>query len=327
MEWLSRLASDQLNFVAAIRFAFEEDPVSLTGVQLTVLLGEFWIRRAEYWSEARTLFAEALVLLSDQTTSIRADVLCCLGKLAWLMANYEAARSYFGECLPLATSHHRIDLLIQCHSFLGPLAQIDGRTDDAQTHCLTAVNLASNANDQGLMAMALHFDTFLLFQRGDLVKAAHQAKQVLTMLRDQSDTWFVTHVLVAVGMIEARQLGIEAGLPWFRECYGMCRDTADERGIFWALEALAASYVAMGNLNEIAVQLLGRSDVIREQTGTRLNYTQEARHDEIVRIAAERLGAERFTQLRVAGRSLSLVDLNSLVYNPISDKGRGQNGT
>jgi predicted ATPase/class 3 adenylate cyclase len=302
LAWLERLAAEQDNLRAALRWSLD-DGAAAAGLRLAVALDQFWFLR-RHVAEGRAWLAELLAAPGAAARDApRARALVAAGRLAMLAGDAPQGRALLGEGLTLAraageaavaalalaslgwVSRARGDYaaarplfeealaifrrlgdrwgVAEMLSSLGRLTHWQGDSAAAHALCEEALATGRRLGDRREIAQALEGLGEVASTTGDPAAARGLLDESLAGFRELGDQTGVASVQILLGRLALCGGGTVAGRDWFAA--GL--RAAQEADYLWrlveALEGLAATAVAEGRLAR-ALRLAGAAAALRE---------------------------------------------------------------
>ena len=158
-----------------------------------------------------------------------------------------------------------------------------------------------------------------LREEGDLDQAMAVTREGLELSREVGDKRTAAMALFILGsLIQHHETDVRAIDPLL-EGLALYRQIGDRLGMAWCLEALAGPAIVVG-WPEVAVQVLGAAEALREQVGVPLQPAERPAYQRHVAASRDAVpGSEEFSQAWAIGRTLNLdavvaltADLNAM---------------
>lgn len=251
--WLDLLELEHANLRAALTWAIESRNTEWA-LRLGAALSWFWYVRG-YSSEGRRWLdriVQGVVPAEMQAHTVHlARALYAAGHLALFQGDFAGARERLQSSVELWRSlvaqhdrenrfHHG---LITALVFLCLTAQYQGDMDALATIQDEYAMRSTNVDDARMRAMLLfNQGRGALLQYGDHQAARPYLEQSLALLRPLGDIWYITLVVIDLGLVAVYQEDFHAAQAWYDEGLALARALKDR-----ALEA-----AALNNLGEVA---------------------------------------------------------------------------
>jgi predicted ATPase/class 3 adenylate cyclase len=344
-QWLQRLNDEHENLRAAFEWCLAAAGSS-GGLRLCGALRQFWWMRGHI-AEGREWCARALAQAgSEELTQERANVLSAAGGLAYLQADYPAAKARHEESLAIRRELGDQRGIATSLSNLGVVATGQGNFASARAlfeESLTILrqlgdpwgiaialgNLGSAANEAGDypaaksrheeslaikrklgnragIAKTLESLATLAHAQGDCPTAKALHVESLVIMRELGDRLQIAHTLTNLGAVACDQGEFLSAWELFTESLVNLRELGDRRYIAFALEGLAAVAATLDSPCH-AARIWGAAERLRAEIGSPLAPGAKARYDRLVAAARAALGDDAaFSQAWQEGRALTL---------------------
>ena len=356
LAWLERLDSDNDNLRAALDWATENGEAEL-GLRGAAGLWRFWQTRSLN-GEGRERLERLLELdASELPPTVLADGLAAAGRLAFIVGDFEPARRYLAQSLPVHREAAATPWKAMTLAILGliALAQNDG---PALPLIEEGVGLARATRDWWTQSVNLSALGEVLRARGELGKARLAFEESLRAGRECGDIRNIGRCLSLLGLValaqhdhgRARRL-FEEGLAVQQECrdaWNMSRtfanlglvareagdrteatrrfgdalslqvETNDREGIATSLSLLAELALSDGRAKR-AIRLVSAAQVLRDEVGV-FPMNQLHRGEIDIEPLRAHLGEDAFEEAWAGGRSLML---DEIVAYALKDDGGG----
>jgi predicted ATPase/class 3 adenylate cyclase len=337
--WLDRLEREFDNLGAALDWLLASGRAE-DALRATAALTRFW-RAHGHVSEARRWLAVGLDLAGDTSTDVRADALWAAARQATAQSDWDAAVPMLEEALALFRAETRRRETIFALSELGFIALRRGNSDRAASLCDEALGLARDLGDpraiSGVLAIlidvartreehegALEYakeavelrralgDPLLIadatyhlgvaaFDAGDAERAEAAFEETLELARALGDALYTAASLCMLGTIGLLREDLEKVLARLEESLAIYAVLSDDRSTAECVCALGG-YAAATRHAEQAARLWGAADRLRGDSP--LEYAEPAIEARFRPDLLEKLGEERFAELRAEGRQL-----------------------
>jgi len=157
---------------------------------------------------------------------------------------------------------------------------------------------------------------------GDIGEAERLLSEATGMLR-HAGPWFLTPVLNVRAILAVRRGNADEAIALTRESLTRIRDLNDKFAFVYALVALAAA-ATLKRDDAWAARILGALDAVTERTGATVvdHWVKDVR-EQAERDVRARLGPDRWSRARAAGRQTSLDSLLRSIDSTLPSRGRG----
>ena len=338
--WLGRLEREIDNLTAALDWLLSSGRAE-DALLATSALSRFW-RGHGHATEARRLLAIGLALADDAPVDVRADALWAAARQATAQSDWEAALPLLEEALVLFRMQDRRREIVFTLSELGFIALRRDDSRRAAALCGEALVLARDLGDPRAISGVLAILTDVARTQGDHRRALAFAEEALTLRLALGDPLVITDSTYRVGVAAFGADELERAVEAFEETLALARslgdslytaaalcmlgtigllrgdhlsqvparlneslaiytDLADDRSTAECLCALGGYAAATGHAEE-AARLWGAADRLRGDSP--LEYGEPAIEARFRPDLLERLGAERFAELRAEGHRL-----------------------
>jgi len=317
-EWVARLASDQDNLRAALRWAHEDPNGADAELGLASGLWRFWEVRGDL-AEGSEWLERALSRLGGEVSVRRASALTGAGVLAAHRGDYAAAAAFHEASLLLNRELERPLAVAAACSNLASIASEQGDLERARTLYAEAITLAREGGDpQGAAfsqinladltarvgeeaeADRLYAETIDTFERsgdqwgvahastrmavaarrrGDFETASRRYGDALVIHRQTGDRHAEARVLASLGDVAAQEGSVERAESLYQESLSLRDDLGDRVGVATVLERLAG---VADDRPARAAFLLGAAGAIRESVGAPLSAAALAQVDQFL---------------------------------------------
>ncbi len=346
VSWLERLDAEHDNLRAALESATERGEAE-TGLRIGAALWRFWQVRG-LLGEGRERLERLLALEAPDTpAAVRAHGLACTGRLAFMQGDYDSARRYIEESLPVERELGDGTALTMCLTLLGMIAQVQGEAEAASRLLEQAVRAARTSRDWWAQSQALRGLGELVRAAGDprrarlvyeeCLRAAREVgdwrgialtlvnlglislalhehdraqalfEEALPVYKELGDTWGLSRTFGHLGVIAQRRGDHAAARRLFGEALTIQAETDDRPGIGSTLELLASLAAAEGRPRR-ATRLYAAADLLREATPAHPMGSSQGGEVDVAALRAA-LGEEAFAEAWSKGRSLLLHEL------------------
>lgn len=302
--WFDRLETEYDNLRAALTWASSVvgDPDS--GLQLAGALWRFWYVRAHF-SEGRSWLAMMLAGEAGGRSPVRAHALSGMGSLAWLQADFAAAKALHTESLAIFRELGDREGVARSLANLGNVAH--GECDYAASRALLEESLVirRELSDRPRLADTLNNLGTLAYDRGDYVAARALYGECLAIRREFGDRWNIAISLNNLGGVADSLADYAAARPLYEESLAIFRELGDRWGIPSVLSNLGELANGVGDY-ATARTFYAESLAIRRESGDRRGIATQLNH--LARIALALLDLDQ----AIAQTDESLVILREL---------------
>lgn len=349
VQWMERLDRDLDN----LRQALHHSILPEERLSMSTSLWRFWHTRG-YLEEGRRWLEEALKHAPDASPEVRVRGLNGATALAWSQGDYEVARSFMDEALPLARQKGDKRLLAQILHNMGNILIPQGKYREARSfyeeslalrHELGDIhNVIATLNNLGVvahnmgdfeLARSLYQNSLeLLVKGGDVwnqtsawiglgnvaksegryAEARSYYEQSLTVAQEMGDKDCIAGMLGNLGQLALYEGNVEEALRFQEESLLISREMGDKHGIALALESIAEVNRVEGKA-ELAAQIWGCMEVFRENMGSLIPACDIQEYNKAVDATREALGEEGFRIAWDKGRGMSMEQVMQLVFS------------
>ncbi|MBV9338362.1 MAG: tetratricopeptide repeat protein [Solirubrobacterales bacterium] len=343
VKWLERLEADHDNVTEALAW-LEAESIE-EAARLAALLWPFWYRRG-FYGEARMWFEQILSRAGELSAARRADIRLRAGSVAFLQCDYTEAAEHLRAALEIvgplgdqrataialqrlgsiAREQARYDEASALHErslatwrelghaegvaasqdYLGFVEWLRGNTEAAEAACAAALGEFTRVGNRQLGATALVNLGACALYRGDLSLAHERLERALADARavgfQEGIAWSLHELAIATRRM--RRPVSEYG-PMLREALLVHQQLGDRWRLASVLEEIAGA-VLVRHDPELAGEVLGAAEALRERLGTPIPPVEAPDRDAAVAQLARKLGAPRFDSARTEGRTRSL---------------------
>jgi predicted ATPase/class 3 adenylate cyclase len=337
--WLDRLEREFDNIGAALDWLLASGRAE-DGLRATAALTRFW-RAHGHVSEARRWLEVGLDLAGDMSPDVRADALWAAARQATAQSDWDAARPMLEEALGFFRTRDRRRETIFALSELGFIALRRGESERAAALCDEALGLARDLGDaratSGVLAilidvartrgeheralayaketvelrralgdpLAIADATYHLgvaaFGADDRKRAEAAFEETLALAQALGDSLYTAASLCMLGTIGLLRDDLENVLARLDQSLAIYAVLADDRSTAECVCALGGYEAASGHFEQ-AARLWGAADRLRG--GSPLEYAEPAIEARFLPDLLQKLGEERFAELRAEGRQL-----------------------
>ena len=356
LRWLERLELEHDNVIEALTWLHAESIEE--AARLASLLWPFWYRRG-FYREGRMWFEQMLESAEDLSESRRADIQLKAGSVAFLQCDYAEASQHLEAALDTVRrlgDQHATALALQR---LGSIAREQGRYDDARElherslvtwrelgHALgiagsqdylgflewlrgnpDATEEASGAalaeyervgNLQGSVAARVNLGASALY-RDDLPLARERLEHALVSARTGGFQEGIAWSLNELAIVTRRmRRPVSEYAPMLLEALLVHQRLGDRWRVASVLEEIAGG-VLVRHDPELAAEVLGAAEALREQLGTPIPPAEAPDRAAALTQLGRKLGAAKLEAAQAAGRSGSLDHVIDRAVEAIDD--------
>jgi predicted ATPase len=256
--------------------------------------------------QARAALDEALRLArrAGDTWQI-SQILSHVGNLARIDCRYADARALFGEQLQLARDLGSKSAAALALNGLGWVARDEGDFQQAKEAYQEGLALAYETGNKVRMAGMLYGMGVIAWREGDLPKARALLEESLALRLEVGNLQWIVWARYALGDVARSEGDWAAARQAYREALELVRQTGLKSEAAHMLERLGAVAVTQGR-PELAAQILGGADILREEVDCTLPPLDQADHDRDVAVVRGKLGPAAFDKAWSAGRAMTL---------------------
>jgi tetratricopeptide (TPR) repeat protein len=339
---LAQLEIEHDNLAEAMTAALASQ--SEDALRLACALGEFWEVRG-HWREGRAAI-EAALQLETEETQLRSKALGAGGQLAFLQADYDAARALHGEALRFRSATGDRAATAASLASLGMVAEARGDFESARE--LYGQSLASSrelGDDKGVAtqlanlgnvaeylgdyetAQTLHEQSlaqqrafgdeqgvatsmlnlgYVMNYRGD-ARGRDMLEQALTRFRDVGDRYGASRALNLLAIRSWFEGDGAAARSQGEEAMRLRQEIGDKLGVAVSLESLGGLAAFQGH-GIYAGRLFGAAERLREAIGSPVTPSDQVLMDWARSDARKAVGDDAFAAAVEAGKQLPLED-------------------
>ena len=310
--WFDRLQTDHDNVRAALGNSLELGPADVA-LRLTGAVWIFWLTRG-FWTEGRRWLDATLAAGPASNPDLRVDPLWGAGLLAVWQGDIERAGSTANELLALAaeTASTRARAIGVHVAALVASHQADWDRA-AQLHEESA-QLARELGDSWLLSVAVNNLGDVALNRGEYERALELFEESLAIGRERHDQDRFARAFSNLGFTTLMLGDVRRARSLLRDSLVAAREIGLVEGYIQGLVGLGASYARDDPAR--AARLIGRADVLREETGSGLQQFENRVQDETEAELRTRLGEDAFAAVYAEGRAPALEDALALALHP-----------
>jgi predicted ATPase/transcriptional regulator with XRE-family HTH domain len=263
--WLSRLAAEQANFNAALKWAQSADENGgLIGLRLSGALWRFWWMHS-HLSEGRcwlTYFIAAPV--GNHAEPYRAKALHGAGVLAYHQADYDEARALFESSLAIYRTTADLRGAAYALNSLGVVASYQGQYARAAEFHADALQVRQQLDDQRGVAISLNNLALIAHYQEDYARAIELFQQSIALFEVLGDVRVKSAVLSNLGRALTGQGEYSQARMCLRRSLSMVWELGNREDSIESIEGLAGVAGATGEAVRGAM-LLGATEALREK--------------------------------------------------------------
>jgi non-specific serine/threonine protein kinase len=303
-QWLARLASEQGNLRAALRYGIEMKETAAS-LRLAGALFWFWFHRGD-WSEGRGWMAE-VIAGSETRDRHLAKALFGQGVLAWAQGDAAAARSSLEESVAIWREEEDRLGLAYALEFLG--VELLRQNEHAQARALAEESIAlfrQNIDRFGLASSLASLGVVAQAQ-ADYRPARSFLEESAALFREAGDNWGLALPLRNLGIVALREGDYDRAVALLKESLIILRELGEKWFISRSLETLAVVLALQGDC-ERAARMFGAGEALREAIGA--SVLPFYRNDYERGLAAIRAGLsdEALAVAWAAGRKMTMAE-------------------
>jgi predicted ATPase/transcriptional regulator with XRE-family HTH domain len=302
-EWLERMESELGNLRRALESLHHPNAQPDPALRAVSALAWFWEARG-YAGEGREWLKQALSIDAGAPVN-RMKALSAAGWFAHIQQDSPEAREHLGVAIELARELGERWWEAWLFHLLGRVAYFDGDPETAEYYASNCLKIAWELGDRWLEAWAEHLFALARFISDDLDAARqhHQRSlEIRTVIGYPEGVCLNTGLL---GVIALREGDHRTAYQFFRDALTVSRQI----GARWLIINWIANIVLIaakeGSPDQAAL-LAGAVDSMSDLTGAYPIPISESSLRQGRELAREHLGVERFDQLFLEGRRLTL---------------------
>ena len=341
-EWVARLAADQDNLRAALRWAHEDPNGTEAELTLASSLWRFWEVRGDL-EEGSSWLERALERLGGEVTARRAAALTGAGVLAAHRGDYARAAAFHEASLAIqreigdpravaAACNNVASVAIERSDFerarvlymeardltrelgepawtgytlinLADLTARMGETDEAARLFSESIGLFEETGDQWGVAHASSRLALAARRSGDLDTARERFEAALAVHRSFGDRHAEARILANLADVAADGGDLAEAERLYQESLALRTELGDRVGMASVIERLAG---VAEDRPERAAALIGGAAALREAIGAPLSTAGVARVDQFLAGLHRAIGERPVEEAVAAGRSATL---------------------
>jgi predicted ATPase len=309
--WFDRLEAEHDNVRAALGDALEHGHADLA-LRLGGAVWLFWLTRG-YLSEGRRWLESALAGSTGSDPRLRFDPLWGAGLLAVWQGDLERGGAAADELLALGAQTDFIRARAVGVQIAGLVATKRGDWDHAAQLYAEAAQLARELGDPWLLSIAVLNLGYVALNRGEYERALELSEESLATGRERQNQDLITRAFVNLGLAALMLGDVQRARSLLRDALIAAREIGLVDGLIGGFVGLGAAYA--GEDPALAARLIGRADVLCEETASDLQFEDRVRDETEVELRA-RLGEDAYAAVYAEGRALALEDALALALRP-----------
>lgn len=299
-EWQGRLEEEHDNLRSALQWSLKHEPES--GLRLAGALWRFWFIHGHY-TEGRRWLEAALSKATRAANGSRAKALYGAGNMAYTLADLEASRRLYRECLEVSREARDRVYEAQALNGLGTVARFQGDVPSARTLYEECLSISRRLGDARLIGLALGNLGGVASEQGDYATARPLLEEALALDAQVGNKTGMTIKLFNLGEAAYREGDFGASRGYYAECLTLAREVGHKRVLGGALDGFAA-LAAEAKAWERAARLCGAADALHKAIGYEPEPTYRLIRERFVAETRRALGDETFLRIEAEGRAL-----------------------
>lgn len=311
--WLQRLAAEQANFHAALRWAQAADE-NLIGLRLSAALWRFWWMHS-HLSEGRrwlTHFIEAPT--GGGAELYRATALHGAGVLAYHQADYAEARARLERSLSICRACGDWRGAAYALNSLGVVASYQHQSAQAVEFHSAALEIRRQLGDQRGVAISLNNLGLVAHFQEDYPRAIDLFQQSIALFEALGDVRVKSAVLSNLGRALTGQGEYSQAKMCLRQSLRMVWNLGNREDSIEAIEALAGVAGATGEAIRGAM-LLGAAEALREKIQSPVALVARREYDRDLIHTKDQLSPGLFAAAWAKGRVMTLEEAVELALS------------
>jgi non-specific serine/threonine protein kinase len=305
--WLSRLARDQENLLAALAWCDYVEDGGEKGLRCSGAILPYWRSRGLFEIGYRAT-REALERKgAGEAIPARALALYALGVLAYYRGCYDEAESPLEESFSISRARGDRPGMARALAFQGIVAAARGDRVGARGLYEEVLALARQLGDGHRISVALNGLAELDRLEGDLDRAVSRYEEALSLDRELGDVGSIVIALLNLAMVAIQRGNHEAARGRLLEATKLAQKTGSKNGGQPALDMIAALASSLGDRGR-AARTWGSSEAVREKMGLRRDPADEPFVRFWIDQARAFLGEAEFDAMETEGRRLTYED-------------------
>ena len=190
-------------------------------------------------------------------------------------------------------------------SQFGRSALFNGDFELARQKLDEAMRMSDQLNDKDAKAFLLSNQGRMTMAQGDYVQASKYLQEALKLWEEIGTRMTVLWSRTFLGYLALYEGNLTVAHANFREMAREFLIDQSENGVAFTLEGMAGLFIAVGK-PEYAARLVGWADITREKIRDTRPRLEQADVDKIISACVAKLGREKFSDLYVEGRKMTL---------------------
>jgi len=256
-----------------------------------------------YMSEGRMRLEQLLEHAGDSPTQVRAQALRWLGNLAWLEGRYDEAESSYEMTVAIAESLGDRRTISIALAGLGNIARFRRDYDRARALYERSLVLYREFGDRKGIAMLLNNLGAVASNVNEIDLAISLYREALAISRELGDRWGIASRLGNLAEVTMYKGDNDAAAAMHRESLALWAELGDPRSIAEGLEMFVQTLSAQGQM-ELAATLLGSVEALRSAIGSPRPPVDQETIQRALDSARAALGGPRFDEAWSAGLAM-----------------------
>lgn len=342
--WLARLEQDYPNLSAAVGWSLKHEDDAAAALQISGGLWRFWQAHGPV-SETRQWLDRALARSTTATPALTAEAMDTAGRLAYLQADFPAARQHLEAALALHRELADERGSASALNNLGAVAAAQGDYQFARQSYEQGLTVMRRLNNKVGVGISLHnlglvtaslgdyraaralFEQALAVRRelgndlaialtltalgdtaydqDDYATAAAFYQEAFTLFQAGGDKWQLSYTLTNMGKIATALGDYDRALLLHRQGLQLHEEMGDQLGVINFIEGMALLAQAKQQ-PERATRLWGAASALREAIKSAMFASDRPRHERSIAHLRSALGNAAFARAWVAGQIMNM---------------------
>ncbi len=246
-DWLALLEVEHDNLCQALTFCLEDPAGGRAGLQMAIVLSQFWLRWGRVSEGRQYLKAVLSRSVEPEDLKARADALNSAGALATRQGDYVAARTLHEDGLAIRRRLQDKQGIAQVLNDLGNVAYPQGDYIAARALYEESLAISRELQDRPGIARALSNVGLVASVQGDYRTAHALYEESLTISRELQDKRNIAYSLHDLASLATHQGDYATGRALFEESLAIRRELQDKQGIAHCLHNLGGGAVRQGD--------------------------------------------------------------------------------
>jgi len=299
------------NLWAALDFCLHHPGETERGIEICRNLYVYWQVRGPIGDARRTL-ASLCELTADDSLS-RGEGLWVGATLAVVQNDFDAAEQMLKESLRIGRLVGDLDVIGQSTLYLGVIAWVQGRLEEAAAQVRAALELARPASPS-IAIGALNMQASLAMASGRPDQVIDPGEEALALSRESGELWVRGMLLNALSLARWQQGESHLAEALARESVATKHALHDGVGLAINVESLAMMAVERGAAERAAI-LLGCAEHLRESVVAPVFGPYQAQHDRSVSSARRQLGDAAYLSAFERGKAMTVDEAAAYALN------------